>query len=172
MLKPDFCLEEKMGFFSLPSLFHSWVEMLCWNAGWDASIGGDTHLRSNRLQSQRHRTSLQDGEEEWGEGILFQHQYTCQNRRGNVTATQFQGLNPIFKVFSLQRHMLALLCESGCPSSGSLPRANPLVMYTWQWMKVFAAAAPSVYVQFYRDWGSCLALYFASMKWGGCGSKK
>jgi len=39
-------------------------------------------------------------------------------------------------------------------------------------MKAFAASARSVYVQFYRDRGSYLALHFASMKWSDCGSKK
>lgn len=63
----------------------------------------------DRSDKQRRRTSLQDGEEEWGEVRVFQLQYMYQNRRGNVTATHFPGLNPSFKVFSLQSCTLALL---------------------------------------------------------------
>ena len=74
-----------------------------------ASEGILTYIVTDCSCKQRPRTSLQDGEEEWGEGRVFQLQYMCQNRRGNVNATEFQGLNPSFKVFSLQSHMLALL---------------------------------------------------------------
>lgn len=75
-----------MGFFYLfPPC--SIVRLKCY-------VAAISHLHSNRLQSQRPRTSLQDGEEAWGEGRVFQLQYMCHRRWGNVTATQVSRTEP------------------------------------------------------------------------------